>query len=148
LLSNQTHFSLCILVFSLLFSSLLYSLCLFFLSWRFFPNHFCSEHGVSLQGSEGVLCAFFIPYPEGVCTVKAAAACNVQVIFRHVSSAAIAASKNPIFAEDKLSGQVHVLFQVILFTFPVIRFSEVQYFTQYNYVLYTFKTLLFCSIIL
>lgn len=112
------------------------TLCLLFLYGRFFPKHFCSEHGVSLQGSEGVPCAFFVPYPEGVRTVKAAAACSVQVISRHVSSAAIAASQDSIFAEDKLPGQVHVLFQTILFTFPAIRFIEVQHFTRYIITFY------------
>jgi hypothetical protein len=84
-----------------------------------------------LQCSKGIPCAFFISYPDGVSAEKAAAACGVQVIFRHISSAAIAASKNSMFAENKLPGEVQVLFQTILFIAPAILFIEVQYFTQF-----------------
>lgn len=69
-------------------------------------------------------------------TVKAAAAGGIQVIFRRVSSAAIAAPQDSVFAEDKLPGQVHILFQTILFTIPASRFVEAQYFTQYIIMFY------------
>lgn len=101
------------------------------LSGWFFPKHFYSKHRISLQCSEGVPCAFFISYPDGVSAVKAAAACDVQIIFRYVSFAAIAAPQNSMFAENKLPGQMQVIFQTILFTVPTIRFIEVQYFTQF-----------------
>jgi hypothetical protein len=65
-----------------------------------------------------------------VSTIKAAEACDIKIIFRRVISAAIAAPQNSMFAENKLPGQVHILFQTILFTVPAIRFIEVQYFTQ------------------
>lgn len=71
-----------------------------------------------------------------MCAVKAAAAGGVQVIFRRVGSAAVAASKDSVFAEDKLPGQVQILFQTILFAIPAIRFLEVQYFTQYIITFY------------
>ncbi|KKG12642.1 hypothetical protein DU48_04440 [Methanosarcina mazei] len=102
-----------------------------FSSGRLLPKNFHSEHGIPLQCSKGISCAFFIPYPDGVSAEKATAACGVQVIFWHVSSAAIAASKNSMFAENKLPGQVQVLFQSELFTAPTIRSIEVQYFTQF-----------------
>jgi hypothetical protein len=126
-LSSLSFFSL----FFFILSFLLSSLCLLFLSWRLFPEHFYSEDRVSLQCSEGIPCAFFISYPDGVCTVEAAAACGVQVISRHVSFTAIAASEDSIFAEDKLLCQVQVLFQIILFTFPAILFIEIQHLTQF-----------------
>lgn len=63
--------------------------------------------------------------------VKAAAACGVQVIFRHISCAAVATSKNSVFAENKLPGKVQILFQAVLFGIPAILFIEVQYFTQF-----------------
>jgi hypothetical protein len=66
-----------------------------------------------------------------VIAVKAAAACVIQIIFRHISSAAIAASKDSILAENKLPGQMQILFQVVLFSVPVFLFIEVQYFTQF-----------------
>jgi hypothetical protein len=94
------------------------------------PDHFYGEHRISLQCSKGIPCAFFIPYPDGVSAVKAAAACGVQVIFRHVIPAAIAASQNSMFAENKLPGKVQILFKAVLFIVPAIRFIEVQYFTQ------------------
>lgn len=126
--------------FSLLFFS---SRCLFFLFRRFFPKHFYSEHRVSLQCSKRIPCALFIPYPDGVSTVKAAATCGVQIISRRIGSAAIAASQNSIFAEDKLSGQVQVLFQIIMSAFPAIRFLDVQNFTQFIIMFYIHLKLYF-----
>lgn len=35
-----------------------------------------------------------------------------------------------MFAENKLPGQVQILFQAVLFIVPTIRFIEIQYFTQ------------------
>jgi hypothetical protein len=69
-------------------------------------------------------------------TVKAAAARGVQVISRYISSAAIAAPQDSIFAEDKLPGQVQVLFQTILFIIPAILFIEIQHFTQFIITFY------------
>jgi hypothetical protein len=111
---------------------LLFSIsCLLFLSGSLLPDYFYGEHRISLKCSKGIPCAFFIPYPDGVSAVKAAAACGVQVIFRHVIPAAIAASQNSMFAENKLPGKVQILFKAVLFIVPTIQFIEVQYFTQF-----------------
>lgn len=91
-----------------------------------FPDHLYSIDRITLQGCEGVPCTFLVPDPDRICTVLAAAACGIQVVFWPVLPAAVAASQYAVFAEHKLSGQMQILFPAFLLT-------GVQYITPFIY---------------
>jgi hypothetical protein len=89
---------------------------------RIFSQHFYSVQRVSLQGSKGIPRAFFVTYPDRVSAVHATATCCIQIVFRPVAATAVDSSKDSVFAEDKLSGKVQILFKIFLNLFLVYLF--------------------------